>query len=36
VQAALQKILATTINLPQKKNEKTGGLSQYYFKNLSE
>lgn len=36
VQTALQKILATTTGLPQKKNERTGGLSQYYFKNLSE
>lgn len=35
VQAALQKILATTMSLPQKKNERTGGLSQYYFKNLA-
>lgn len=36
VQTALQKILATTTNLPQKKGERTSGLSQYYFKNLSE
>lgn len=36
VQTALQKMLATTTSLPQKKNERTGGLSQYYFKNLSE
>jgi len=36
VQTALQKILATTTSLPQKKNERAGGLAQYYFKNLSE
>ncbi|HEX2847496.1 MAG TPA: hypothetical protein VHN59_13190 [Chitinophagaceae bacterium] len=35
-QAALQKILATTTSLPQKKNERVGGLAKYYFKNLSE
>ncbi|MGN6291591.1 MAG: hypothetical protein ACTHMV_02515 [Chitinophagaceae bacterium] len=35
-QAALQKILATTASLPQKKSERAGGLAQYYFKNLSE